>query len=571
MTVPNRSGAARYTIPLIFGSVVAAVVLVASAALYNEYQRYRASIASAESTTSALSELIEGGVQRMSASVDRTLDAAARLVADDPGTRDYTAFSLNLDAVPVRALVVTDADAQPVLAPRVGTASRLLQPRDHLAAHAGKPGQSHVGTPVRDSDGRWLISVSRAARDGAGRIRSIAIAMVELDPFASLVAPIGQLGYSASLIHPDGTLLARVPHRDDLVGVSLAGSRLMRDLAPRNPAGFDLEMQQADDAERVIAYRLASPWRMVVSVGFDKGIAFAALRRQLVEWGIVVALLAALALLSITGQVRENRRLRVHARAMEEMAADLRRAATMAEDANRAKSEFLAKMSHELRTPLNAVLGFSEMMDRQVFGPLGAARYTEYVRDIHNSASHLLGLIGDLLDLAKIETGRFTLHEEAVDLAALLDACAHMVRDDAVRRRLAFRVELPQSGIHLRADEMRLRQIVVNLLSNALKFTPTGGEITLAAEVAADGPVSIKVSDTGIGMSGEQVRNVVKFGAVPNAQRVRAGEGSGLGLAIARSLAEQHGGSLNIESFPGRGTTVTVLLPRERVALASAA
>jgi signal transduction histidine kinase len=330
-------------------------------------------------------------------------------------------------------------------------------------------------------------------------------------------------------------------------------------------------MLPADDAERVIAYRLASLWRMVVLVGFDKGIAFAALRRQLVEWGIVVALLAALALLSITSQVRENRRLRVHAHAMEEMAADLRRAATMAEDANRAKSEFLAKMSHELRTPLNAVLGFSEMMDRQVFGPLGAARYTEYVRDIHNSASHLLGLIGDLLDLAKIETGRFTLHEEAVDLAALLDACAHMVRDDAVRRRLAFRVELPQSGIRLRADEMRLRQIVVNLLSNALKFTPTGGEITLAAEVTLDGPISIKVSDTGIGMSGEQVRNVVKFGVVPNAQRVRAGEGSGLGLAIARSLAEQHGGTLNIESFPGRGTTVTVLLPRERIALASAA
>lgn len=570
MTLPNRSGAARYTISLIFGSVAAAVVLVAGAALYSEYQRYRDSVANAEATTGVLADLIEGGVQRMATSIDSTLDAAALLV-DGPGSPDLAAFLPALDAVPLRALLVVDADGLVVLEPRGGSSSRLLSPEDHLAAHRRLAGETFVGVPSRDSDGRWVVPVSRAVLDAGGRIRAVAMATADLDSFASLLSPVVQLGHAARLIHADGTLLARAPLRDDLIGTSLANTRLMRELVRQGPRGFDSEGVQGDGGERLIAYRVSPAWGLVVSVGFDKNAAFAALRRQFVQWGIVAVLLAGLALLSVAGQVRENRRLRAHAEAMEAMAADLRRAATIAEDANRAKSEFLAKMSHELRTPLNAVLGFSEMMERQVFGPLGAERYSEYVRDIHSSASHLLGLISDLLDLAKIETGRFTLHEEWVDLGALLDACAHMVRDDAVRRRLAFRVELPRQIIRLRADEMRLRQIIVNLLSNAVKFTPAGGEITLSADAASGRPVCLRVVDTGIGMSGEQLRNVVKFGVVPNAQRVRAGEGSGLGLAIARSLAEQHGGSLNIESVPGRGTTVTVILPQERVAVASAA
>lgn len=570
MTLLNRSGAARYTISLIFGSVAAAVVLVAGAALYGEYQRYRDSVANAEATTGVLADLIEGGVQRMATSIDSTLDAAALLV-DGPGSPDLAAFLPALDAVPLRALLVVNAEGLVILEPRGDSSSRLLSPEDHLAAHRRLAGQTFIGVPSRDSDGRWVVPVSRATFDTGGRIRAVAIATADLDSFASLLSPVAQLGHAARLVRADGVLLARVPLQDDLIGTSLADSRLIRELVPQARRGFDSEGVQGDGAERLIAYRVSAAWSLVVSVGFDKNAAFAALRRQFVQWGIVAVLLAGLALLSVAGQVRENRRLRAHAETMETMAADLRLAATIAEDANRAKSEFLAKMSHELRTPLNAVLGFSEMMERQVFGPLGAERYSEYVRDIHSSASHLLGLISDLLDLAKIETGRFTLHEEAVDLGALLDACAHMVRDDAVRRRLAFRVELPRQTIRLRADEMRLRQIIVNLLSNAMKFTPAGGEITLSAEAGPGGPVCLRVADTGIGMSGEQVRNVVKFGVVPNAQRVRAGEGSGLGLAIARSLAEQHGGSLSIESVPGRGTTVTVILPQERVSFASAA
>jgi signal transduction histidine kinase len=232
-----------------------------------------------------------------------------------------------------------------------------------------------------------------------------------------------------------------------------------------------------------------------------------------------------------------------------------------AEDASRTKSDFLANISHELRTPLNAIIGFSDAMRMQFFGPL-AERYRAYSEDIHGSGEHLLRLIEELLDIAKIESGHLELHREHVDLHALLAVCARLTGLRAEMLGITVRLETdPNLPTTLSLDPIRTRQIVLNLLSNAIKFTPRGGSVTLEARRTDDAGVEIAVSDTGIGMTAEQVAVALQpFRQIDNAYTRQHG-GTGLGLPIAKSLTEAHGGTLAIESLPGRGTRVVVRMP----------
>ena len=241
-----------------------------------------------------------------------------------------------------------------------------------------------------------------------------------------------------------------------------------------------------------------------------------------------------------------------------------------AEAANRAKSEFLANMSHELRTPLNAVLGFSEIIKDRTFGDGALDRYAEYGEHIHFSGQHLLGLIGDILDLSKIEAGKRDLEEAQVDLVAQAKDALCFVEPQAARKELDLRLEAP-SPITLRADERALRQIMVNLLSNAVKFTPQGGAVTLRLSRGADGGIAIAVSDTGIGIKPEELGKVLeRFGQARHDIATTQERGTGLGLPIVKGLTELHGGIVHIESEPGVGTTVTVELPADRVVTGSA-
>jgi signal transduction histidine kinase len=238
-------------------------------------------------------------------------------------------------------------------------------------------------------------------------------------------------------------------------------------------------------------------------------------------------------------------------------------AKTHAEIANRAKSEFLANMSHELRTPLNAILGFSDIIATRMFGDGALERYSGYARDIHNSGAHLLSIINDILDLSKIESGRTVLSESDVTLDRIVAETRSLLGDS--RGDIAFRVDVPSPSPHLRVDERKIVQILVNLLSNAFKFTPAGGSVTLAAGFRSDGGLSISVRDTGIGIAAADVEKVLApFGQVESAFS-RKHQGTGLGLPLARALTELHGGTLMLESAVGTGTTVTVSLPRSRV------
>jgi signal transduction histidine kinase len=241
----------------------------------------------------------------------------------------------------------------------------------------------------------------------------------------------------------------------------------------------------------------------------------------------------------------------------------LRVAKEGAEAANRAKSEFLANMSHELRTPLNAVIGFSEMIKVEMFGPV-TERYRGYAEDIYNSGSHLLGLINEILDLSKLEAGQFELHEEEVDLAGTVEASLHLVEAQAQKSKIRISTALDPEVRVIRADDRRMRQILINLLSNAVKFTPEGGKVHVSSFVKNDG-LAIEVSDTGIGIAAEDIPKVMtSFGQVES-KVSRKYEGSGLGLPLAKHLVELHGGTLTIQSQIDVGTTVTVTLPSNRI------
>ena len=244
---------------------------------------------------------------------------------------------------------------------------------------------------------------------------------------------------------------------------------------------------------------------------------------------------------------------------------DLLTAKEAAEDASQAKSTFLAHVSHELRTPLNAIIGFAEIMDRQLFGPVGDSHYRDYARYIGDSGRHLLALINDILDLSKVEAGRMDMIEDAVDMVAAMDTACTLLRARAESGRVLLSATWNGPAPLLRADARMIRQILLNIISNAVKFTPPEGRVTVTGRRDADGAPVIEVADTGPGMTETELSvALAPFGQL-RTLTPPAESGSGLGLPLAKSLTELHGGSLTLSSRPHAGTTVTIRFPADRV------
>jgi signal transduction histidine kinase len=234
-----------------------------------------------------------------------------------------------------------------------------------------------------------------------------------------------------------------------------------------------------------------------------------------------------------------------------------------AELASRAKSQFLANMSHELRTPLNAIIGFSEILMSEA--AIAAERRADYARSVRDSGVHLLKIINDILDLSKIEAGKLELEEDMIDPRELVEACTRIIGERLAEAGLALVVTLGPDLPHLRADELKLKQILLNLLSNAVKFTPAGGEVRLNLAIEPGEWLLIEVKDTGIGIAESDIEKVLlPFMQVEGALNRRF-QGTGLGLSLTRSLVELHGGELKLTSAPGAGTAVLVRLPPERL------
>jgi signal transduction histidine kinase len=259
-----------------------------------------------------------------------------------------------------------------------------------------------------------------------------------------------------------------------------------------------------------------------------------------------------------------NERLEKQSGKLARFAARLAKARDEANHANRAKSEFLAHMSHELRTPLNAINGFSEIIKDEMFGPV-APRYRDYAADIYRSGMHLTALINDVLDLSKIEAGKLEIDEELIEPAAIVESCLRLMRDRAHKASLRLHTDLPHDLPRLRADERLVKQVLLNLLTNAIKFTPEGGRVIVAVRAAENGALAFAVHDTGIGIAAEDIPRVLEpYGQVATA-RNRNPDGTGLGLPLVKKMIELHAGTLALDSTPGVGTIATVTFPRERV------
>jgi signal transduction histidine kinase len=323
------------------------------------------------------------------------------------------------------------------------------------------------------------------------------------------------------------------------------------------PIVFTLAEHRAAEAAEAIRLQLGQSLNTALDLLGTQSRALERLRDGTV---VIVVLISALVLLSIAIVVRQSTERR-------NTAAVLADAKDAAEQANLAKSRFLATMSHELRTPLNAVIGFSDLLCRQILGPIGNERYLGYASDIRDSGKHLLHLINDVLDHAKAEAERLVLADGPVPIGPMIEACLRMVRSQAEHGGLKLSSGVDPRIAGIRGDELRLRQALLNLLSNAIKYTPGDGHVHVAATLDADGMLRIAVEDSGIGVAEKDIPLILEpFGQVANVFN-REHDGTGLGLPLTKKLIEAHDGTLELHSQLGVGTRIILALPAARVLL----
>ncbi|HEV2548255.1 MAG TPA: ATP-binding protein, partial [Stellaceae bacterium] len=407
------------------------------------------------------------------------------------------------------------------------------------------------------------IVLSRRISRADGRFAGVLTATLSRD-YLQLFFSVLRLGEHGviAIANNEGTILTRRPALES-EAPRTAFAELFADWLPLASSAVVPLRDERDGELRIIGYQRVEKLPLVALVALSKDDALADWRHTTffqadVCAGIVLVLtfLAVLFYRAFLARILAHHQLRQTVRELEE-------ARIAAEELSRVKSQFLANMSHELRTPLNAIIGFSEVIRDARMGPVDT-RYRDYAGDIHNSGDHLLRLINDVLDLAKVEAGRLELHEEPLDLRRLFLDCSRFIADRLANGRLEFTSTLPDGPPQILGDELRLKQILLNLLSNAIKFTPPGGRIKLSAAVIAEG-LAIAVADTGIGMEPDEIAIALEPFRQVDGAAARRFEGTGLGLPLAQRLAELHGGRLAITSSKGSGTVATLYLPGRRV------
>ena len=420
--------------------------------------------------------------------------------------------------------------------------------------------------------------VIRSPIPGQAPVRHVLSLAVGLDSLDAVVRSAGLPGsWMVAVVDPSLTIAAR-SHQSELY-VGQRPSRAFEERMERGQEGLSIATTRDGKLLYSVLCRSAETgWIVALGVPAEQ------VRGKLLQsrWtviagGLVACLVSLLFGVVITRDYHRRRTAESDARAAREaMMAEQRRRLEAekehAEAANRSKSEFLANMSHELRTPLNAIIGFSEALMSGLFGPC-PPKHGEYIASIHTSGQHLLTLVNDVLDMAKIESGRLELDREPVPVATLVAECLELVEPLAGRKGIRMRVGTVAPDLVVSADNLRLRQTVLNILSNAIKFTPDGGGIRIDAQrinaarwggpSPAAGAVELVITDTGIGMTEDEVRIALQPFRQINNYMTKSQPGTGLGLPLAKRFVEAHGGRLEVCSRPGEGTTVVITLPVE--------
>ena len=525
----------------------------------------------------------------------------SRIEAEGPASFDLHEWKARVPELVSPAIQILIVDKEGKVAATTldhGSNPVYLLDRDYFQAHRSNPDLGFfIGQPVFGKISmRLTIPATRRLNTPDGRFAGTLSFSLDPDLLTTLHQKV-HLGRSASMdiIRSDGTIMARYTQAKGLDRQSI-GNEAVDFQAGRRASLADSgefsALSSIDRIARLYHWRKVAGYPLYVVAGLGEAEVMAPANYRakiIIGLGIAALCLPLIMMVILNREIsrrvqnavaldRESEKVRQEHGALlsitEELAAGrikLRKANTelvlarrRAEEANRAKSVFLAHMSHELRTPLNAILGFSEIIRDKLFGD-DTDRYAEYAADIHRSGSHLLNIVSDILDITRIEAGRLELREENVKLQDVLQECLLAVAPQAAAGKIALVRKLPPPGVTITGDKTKLAQIFINLLSNAIKFTPANGSVGVAVARSKDGGVSVMVRDTGIGMAGHEIRDALEtFRQVDNCL-ARRFQGTGLGLPLAVRLTELHGGTLTVESTPGKGTVVEVHIPEERV------
>jgi len=438
----------------------------------------------------------------------------------------------------------------------------------------------HAGLPIAFAPGLTILSAVIAM--------ALCAAGFTLALYVSGILGGMMTGIAISAMHYTGMAAVELPARavwdtayvtaSVLIGVSLSGLALHFAIRRKSPSDYVLgaglfllaivglhftamaAVIYVPEGQARFSGALMNPFALAVVVA--AGAAF------IVAQALIVAIIDRHLEARAKGEAQRMREhiveLEKTQQALRKTSDDLSDALEAAQAASSSKSAFLASMSHELRTPLNAVLGFSEAMQQEMFGPLGSPRYKEYLGNIHDSGSHLLSLINDILDIARYDAGRGELQEETFDPATQIADTIKMMSAQAAKAKVALMGDIASDLPCLKGDQRRIRQVLLNLLSNALKFTPAGGKVTLRLFRSEHGLV-LQVTDTGIGIAPSDFHKALEpFGQI-DSSLARKYDGIGLGLPLTRQMVELHGGTLELDSVVGHGTTVTITLPAWRL------
>ena len=582
------------------GALVVVVVLAALAgnAAHRIYHDYQDTQQRRFAMVRDMARLVDDHVHRTVRTADIALDQTAAMVAEAGGPqkvrdlkhwsrlREYAAHIEGADAI-----WIYDADGRAVLE-SASFPNRIAGFADPAGLEALRSGMRlHIGAgqPGRTGSQPLVFPVSRPLHDDEGRFVGVASASIRVDTLTDFYNMLGfEFDPLIGVYRPNGEVVARRPATEASMGRSIAGGLLFQTKLHEAPEGQYLSPSVLDGVLRIAAYRTMPDYGLVVLTGIDRTEAMAAWRTRtlytVVETAVgLLAILAALAwglryldrerkaqvalaearnaVERTSAERDESARLAAaldHARDMAETARQA------AEAANRAKGEFLAGLSHELRTPLNAVIGFADLMAREAEGPVGTPVYRQYAANVRDSGQHVLELINEILDNARAEAGALPIEEGRCDLEAAADFAVRMLTPRAERAGVLLSAAVAPAVRHLRGDDRRIRQILLNLIANGVKYTPSGGSVTLSAAVE-DGVPVIRVIDTGLGIPAEDVDRVLEPFARVDSAANRGIEGAGLGLPLTKRLVELHGGTLALRSTLGVGTTVTVRLSAARL------